>query len=401
MISIPQYRTIHRNRELNLSLLFHAVIVNVLIISCTNATCHGGESEGKFIDVRTLKNSSESVVVAGQGYFPVIVGLPSNELFVMLRGGAPHMGIDGRLDLVRSTDSGDTWSAPLVVVDSDKDDRNPAFGRAANGILVLAYHWQAGYDDDGRWNPGPYKQDTKVTRSQDGGKTWDPPELLNLEIQRGNSPFGTMFTDAEGTLYMPIYGAKNPEPSIRVSFDTTYTFLISSKDNGCSWDNIIEVAAGFNEADYLILPNGKWLCAARSQQRDEQAIYTCHSTDQGKTWSPPVKVTSAREHPPDLTLLSDGTILLNFGVRHKPFSVQGLISRDFGQTWLTTRLLFADDLPGGDIGYPSTARLKSGRLVTVYYRAGSPTDPGDGSYPACLAICYDEKDLLEALKKVD
>jgi len=82
-------------------------------------------------------------------------------------------------------------------------------------------------------------------------------------------------------------------------------------------------------------------------------------------------------------------------------SVQGMVSRDFGRTWLTTRLLFAADLPGGDIGYPSTARLKNGRLVTVYYRAGSPAHPGDGSHPACLAVCYDEKVLLEVLKRIE
>jgi len=352
----------------------------------------------EFIDIRKLKHSFEKVVVQNQGYFPVILGLTENEVVVVLRGGAPHIGVEGRLDIVRSLDGGKTWSTPRVVVDSEKDDRNPALGIASDGTLVLGYHWQAGYDANGKWNPGPYKQDTKLTRSHDRGRTWEEPFFLNIKIQRGNSPFGKIFQDSAGVLYMPIYGAKNPESGVRIPFDTTYSFLLTSKDYGRTWDEVIEVAKGLNEADYLILPNGEWLCAARSQKRDEQAIYVCRSKDHGRTWSEPVRVTEVREHPPDLVRLSDGTILLNFGVRHEPYSIQGMISRDGGHTWLKTRLLLADDLPGTDIGYPSTVRLRNGRLITVYYRSGSKENPGDGTNAACIAVCYDEKILLEALK---
>ncbi len=358
------------------------------------------QTSAKVIDVRLLENSYETVVVEGQGYFPVIIATPTNEVLVVLRGGAPHIGVGGRLDLVRSSDAGATWSKPRVIVDSKKDDRNPSLGRAANGTLVLAYHWQAGYDDDGKWNPGPYKQDTKITRSNDNGETWEQPVLLNIEIQRGNSPFGKMFNDTKDVLYMPIYGAKNPEPGVRIPFDTTYTFLISSTDNGKTWGETIEVAKGVNEADYLILPNGEWLCAARSQKKGEQAIYLCRSNDHGQSWSKPIQVTEAREHPPDFVMLSDGAILLIFGVRHQPFSIQGMISRDFGQTWLNTRLLLADNLPGTDIGYPSTVRLTNGKLITVYYRAGKKEQSGERE-TACMAICYDEKVLLKSLDNVE
>lgn len=365
-----------------------------LIVSCTK------QNDTRFIDVRKLENSAETVVVDSQGYFPVILATPTDEVLVVLRGGAPHIGIGGRLDLVRSEDAGASWSKPSIIIDSEKDDRNPAFGRAADGTLVLAYHWQAGYDDDGKWNPGPYKQDTKVTRSHDNGISWEASDFLDIEIQRGNSPFGKIFRDSEGVLYMPIYGAKNPEPGVRIPFDTTYTFLISSKDNGKTWGEIIEVAGGVNEADYLILPNGEWLCAARSQKRGEQAIYLYRSTDHGRSWTEPIRVTEAKEHPPDLTRLSDGTLMLIFGVRHQPFSIQGIVSRDSGHTWLSTRLLFADDLPGTDIGYPSTVRLSNGRIITVYYRAGKMANQNKNER-ACMAICYDEKVLLNALKDLD
>jgi hypothetical protein len=77
-----------------------------------------------------------------------------------------------------------------------------------------------------------------------------------------------------------------------------------------------------------------------------------------------------------------------------------MISRDFGQTWLNTRLLLADNLPGTDIGYPSTVRLTNGKLITVYYRAGKKEQSGELE-TACMAICYDEKVLLKSLDNVE
>lgn len=362
-----------------------------IFLTCTT-------SQKRTIDVRTLPQTIQTTVADGFGYFPVIQRLNGDEVQVILRAGAPHIGIGGRLDLVRSLDGGKTWSAPQTVVDSERDDRNPAFGVASNGTLVVGYHWQGGYDPDGKWNPGPEKQDTKVTLSHDNGQTWETPFFLNLEIQRGNSPFGKIFSDAAGTLYMPIYGAKNPAPDVRIKAAPEYSFLVVSKDNGASWTEAIEVAQGLNEANFLILPNGEWLCAGRSEKADEQAIYVCHSTDAGKTWTAPVRVTESFEHPPDLVQLSDGTILCIFGVRHEPFGIQGIVSRDNGHTWLESRLLFRDDLNGKDIGYPSTVRLSNGRLITVFYQTGYKIKPEEEPRPACEAIVYDEQELLKALQ---
>src|SRR4029077_18982211 len=77
------------------------------------------------------------LVVKGQGYFPVMQRLNDGRLAVVLRGGAPHLGVAGRLDIVFSNDQGGSWSPPTVVNDSPIDDRNPAFGQAADGSLVV------------------------------------------------------------------------------------------------------------------------------------------------------------------------------------------------------------------------------------------------------------------------
>src|SRR5918993_33427 len=82
-------------------------------------------------------------IVTGQGYFPVACRLQDGRIAVVLRGGAPHVGIKGRLDIVFSTDEGKTWTKPTVVADHELDDRNPAFGQAKDGTLVVGY-WLAG-----------------------------------------------------------------------------------------------------------------------------------------------------------------------------------------------------------------------------------------------------------------
>src|SRR5688500_14225405 len=68
----------------------------------------------------------------GQGYSPLAHPIADNRIAVVLRGGAPHLGIKGRLDIVFSSDAGRTWTKPTVVVDGPADDRNPAFGQAAD-----------------------------------------------------------------------------------------------------------------------------------------------------------------------------------------------------------------------------------------------------------------------------
>ena len=80
----------------------------------------------RIIDVAALSGSQRTTVIEGQGYFPVIAAAPSGNLLVVLRGGAPHMGLGGRLDAVRSTDGGRTWTSPVTIADSERDDRNPA-----------------------------------------------------------------------------------------------------------------------------------------------------------------------------------------------------------------------------------------------------------------------------------
>jgi len=352
------------------------------------------------LDIRKLSGTSASNVVTGQGYFPVIADLGDGELIVVHRGGSGHMGLGGRLDVCRSLDWGETWDAPVTIADSERDDRNPALGIAPDGTVVLAYHWQGNYDEDGMWKPELGKQDTRVVYSSDGGRSWQNDILMNYLELNGSSPFGKI-RSVHGVLHMPIYG-RVPEdvPSGTVTVDpgTVATFILRSEDNGLTWGNPSLVALGLNEADFLVLPDDRYLFAARSEKRSEMAIHTCRSSDGGSTWGYLNRVNDSSEHPPDLTMLGNDWILMTFGRRHEPFGVQGIISKDNGESWEERRLLIDDTLPGGDSGYPSTVRQDNGRLATVYYTAGSWDKRWDTYNPleaACKVICYHEQELID------
>src|SRR5258708_4165715 len=86
-----------------------------------------------------LSAGAPVVVVEGGGYFPVLVGLHDGSLLAVFRGGAPHIGRGGRLDLASSSDQGKTWSARRTVIDGPEDDRNPALGQLKDGTVVLAF----------------------------------------------------------------------------------------------------------------------------------------------------------------------------------------------------------------------------------------------------------------------
>ncbi|MSO21754.1 MAG: exo-alpha-sialidase [Acidobacteria bacterium] len=82
------------------------------------------------------------VVEKGGGYFPVICKMKDGEILAVLRGGGPHKFSWGkaRLDIVRSSDGGQTWTQPVTVADyPDRDEENPALGQLSDGTVVLAF----------------------------------------------------------------------------------------------------------------------------------------------------------------------------------------------------------------------------------------------------------------------
>jgi hypothetical protein len=325
-------------------------------------------------------------VATGQGYFPVACRLQDGRIAVVMRGGAPHIGIKGRLDISFSDDEGKTWSKPTVVIDSEVDDRNPAFGQAKDGTLVVGYWHCNNYDANGKFKDMPHASKTKVTRSTDGGKTWSTPADIDVSDLDYGSPYGKIVTLPDGAMLMAVYGSAPGGGGQRGHQGGDYSYLYRSTDNGQTWARFSTVGKErFNETSVLRLESGELMAAMRSS-RPHQDVWLTRSTDGGKTWSEPSRLTEDKVHPADLTQLPDGRVLVVVGDRRNPFGVRGIVAT-------ADKLNFAnafkvvDTATSGDCGYPSSVVLKDGRILTVYYAVGDKTHPEWGTH--CAAAVYE------------
>jgi hypothetical protein len=346
------------------------------------------------VDVRSLDGAKEVYAAREGGYFPVVLRTGTSAAVAVIRGGAGHIGVEGRLDLVWTTDSGRTWSEPEVVAQSEWDDRNPSIGLARDGTVVLAYHHQGNYDEVGDLRQGN-RVDTLLKVSGDSGRTWSDPLDLSYTDLNGRSPYGRM-VNVGSTLLMPIYGAEIGRPEAQRA---SVSYILRSKDSGRTWDDPTMIAPEMNETSLLNLPSGEMLAMLRSE-KGPASVYSARSEDGGYSWSEPVGVTGDSEHPADVILLSNGWLLAVYGHRHPPFGVQGMVSTDMGLSWETGhKLVFADDRPGGDCGYPSATVFEDGRLLIIYYSAGDHMHPRQLEGAFAKAVLLDEEMLISELER--
>ncbi len=324
------------------------------------------------------------VLTKGLGYFPVAIGLKNGDVLAVIRAGAGHIGVKGRLDLIRSTDRGKSWSAPWTAVDDGYDDRNPALGQLKDGTIVLAYAVASGYDATGlRWNARTDRvfDGVYLVFSKDNGRTWSKPvrdgTIHGFYAGKGLvSPYGKIIQLPDGTVLMAVYFE---------FFDERHnqSYVYRSKDGGRSWGQPTLLGEHYNETGLVRLRDGRLLAAMRSEKGGNIAII--ESPDLGKTWSAPRQITADRQHPADLIQLRDGRVLMVFGERNAPRGVHAMISPD-GRTWdQSKRIILAADAPNTDCGYPSSVEVGKGKILTLYYQVENTSDaPASSSSRAVL-----------------
>jgi Neuraminidase (sialidase) len=331
--------------------------------------------------------SVERVVVMDHGgYFPVAIRLTSGEILAVMRGGAPHIGRAGCLDMSISGDQGKTWAKPWTAADGPEDDRNPALGQLADGTILLAYAVLSGYDASGLKFADPRRDmdfdGVYLQRSRDKGKTWSKPErseaIHSFYAGHGSvSPYGKISRLADGTVIMAVYFGFSDDRGHE-------SYIFRSKDGGRTWGDPSLLGKHYNETAVVDLGGGRLLAAMRSEKGGHIAV--TRSEDRGYAWSEPVQVTKDLEHPADLARLENGWVLMTYGERNPLRGARAVLSRDGGKTWDTgATIVIADDAPNTDCGYPSSVEMAKGKVVTLYYQVDDlETAPASAKCTAAL-----------------
>ena len=207
--------------------------------------------------------------------------------------------------------------------------------------------------------------------SADGGAHWQerpiavPPQAL---ISGYHDECATLRLD-DRTILRAIYG----KPVARVRYYESW--LLRSEDNGATWSfgtiaaDLSRDDRGFSETAIAEAANDDIVAMMRIEPPMGTHLWTARSVDRGKTWSKAVE-TPLRGFPAHLLRLRDGSVLCTYGYRESPMGIRAALSRDHGRTWLERDIVSLRNDgagPPSDNGYPITAELSDGTLVTVYY----------------------------------
>ena len=332
-------------------------------------------------DVNEFQGGERIIAASGEigaGMFPKALLLPKGEIIAVIRGGAPHLGVGGRLDLIRSADGGRTWTKPATMFQTSRDDRGPSIGRAADGTLICMYRIYDAYDEQGKWQRDKIKQYAMVSLSHDDGQTWTKPVEVKLPPHAFVAPFQRMICLDDGTVLMPAYDAKE-------------ALVVRSRDSGQTWGDVSVMRSGFNECAFVRLPDGRLLSAMRYSKG---GLWTSFSSDRGYTWSEPRQITKGMRFPADVLLLPSGKVLVVYGRRHPPYGIECILSEDLGKTW-GAPLTLGWTASNRDCGYPSGVVTKDGTIVILWYAVGSTTAPDLGFH--CEAMRFREEELIASL----
>ena len=142
-----------------------------------------------------------------------------------------------------------------------------------------------------------------------------------------------------------------------------------STDDGKTWEEISRFRSGeieghdlsmWHELHSIQCDDGSIITQIRYTQSTWQMI----SRDGGKTWGELRQVCGG--FPTHLMKLADGRLLMSYGYRRSNYGNRCRISSDNGQSW-SEPVILSEDGATTDLGYPSTAQLADGTLVTAWY----------------------------------
>ncbi|MCD4726896.1 MAG: exo-alpha-sialidase [Pirellulales bacterium] len=344
-------------------------------------------------------------IAMGTAYKPSMAMLPNGELvmvaLMLAESGQPY---HEWAKLWRSSDNGQTWSAPVRV------ERTPGQD------LIGREHWLTSIDDGTpsgtlfstctilgadtscpsgfQSHPPAY-----INRSTDGGRTWTQTQIGPGGFNSAN-PYTRInrnvlqMPDGQLTLGVGTYGVPGRE-----------NYLWTSTDKGLTWQQSEQLSLGaytdwqgvereynsaaFMDETYLYRNKAGELVAYSRLDRGSplfpmdasppygndgiDRMLMSKSTDGGMTWTGFVDCGGYAQHYARVTRLTDDRLLMTFTQRavDEPLGLRALVSYDDGRTWDFDgdHLILDENTPSGWAqggGFGNTIQLADGSLISCY-----------------------------------
>ncbi len=346
-------------------------VPDVKIVSPENSDCEKWDP---------AKTRAENEVVPCP-WFPSMVKLANGDLYLAYSWSISHSNYS-QIVARRSTDNGLTWSPQQVIVDDTIDDKEPNLTVLRNGDIMMWYYDYVA----NRVNP----RKIYVRRSTDNGQTWSapvvPPTVSYDSAQGYAAGNGEMIELDNGDLLLPFTSMRHRNGSLgapgahvvrgRPDGNGGYTW---SRDDErvVMWEGPVfvpNVTVWHVEPALANLGNGHIMMVSRTNNHAD-VMRVSHSYDNGDTWTQPVDEPSLKGHAPNFLKLPGGTHLFTYGDRSNAWTqgrpVVGRMYLDsLGWTGAESKLIYRNPGVWSDMSYPAGVLLDDGRIFTVYYDRG-------------------------------
>ena len=325
--------------------------------------------------------------------WPTVCRAQNGDLLAVFSGDRDeHVCPFGKVQMVRSADGGQTWSAPVNICNTILDDRDAGIVTLDDGSLVMAWFTSVAYRgwirDRAKLAPGSslfywWLHDEKLRpeeveaqlgaftrRSTDGGRTWEPAVRTPC-----SAPHGPVRLKDGRLLYI---GKSGDADHRNLGAGIGKIVSAESRDGGTSWRVIGELPfpAGINvlrdchEPHAVETADGRIVALTRCHHKGGGFTGSVQSerSDGGKTWTV-AKPMGLDGYPPHLIRLADGKLLAVYGRRWGNLGEFACLSDDQGRTWDVKNEIKLAGHWNGDLGYPASVQLPDGNILTVYYQA--------------------------------
>lgn len=349
---------------------------------------------------RSAEPVQTAVFTSGDGGYhtyriPAMVVTTRQTVLAFCEGRKQHGSDSGDIDLLvrRSTDGGQTFSAPAVVWDDGTNTCGnpcPVVDRVSGVVHLLMTH-NRGDDHEAEI----IKQTSKgtrtvwISRSSDDGLSWSKP----IEITKTTKlPDWTWYATGPGAgIQLDTGRLVVPCDHIEAQSRRYFSHVIYSDDHGQSWRLGGSAGPATNECEVVARRDGSLLLNMRNYDKAMRARAVATSSDQGQTWSAvshdatlvePICQASIRR-----IVAADGRSRIAFSNPASAKSRANLslrLSYDEGQTWPVTKSLFA-----GPAAYSCLAALADGSVLCLYER-------GDKNPYQTITLARVPLDWLEA-----